>query len=190
MSIQDYHFDQYNETALRHIAEGHLQGAHLPGSQFLPERFPSAEAVVAFVLQLLEHQGHLLTEYDRSPVAEELEAGETIGYDAIVELDSVPAHAETRTEARGLDGFQVSVVSGIEKPPTSKLVVVAGPLEGQPEKHGFYTIHPGKKAPPFPFSETTLRQEGFEGEALAKTLAENEQYAEFWHHHGLIGESK
>ena len=183
--LSDYNFDPHDQTALTHITR-HVAGSGVSGSSFFADVFPDAESVVRYVLQLLHDNPEAFHDYAGEPQAREFDAGRPIGYDALVQLATLPESASVRDETRGShDNYTVSVVSGIEKPTTPKLVVVIGPPRDA-DKHVFYTIHPGKNAPPFPLSEEALRKSGLTGEPLQKAIADNVGNEQFWSQHGFV----
>ncbi|MBU0894531.1 MAG: hypothetical protein KKF48_01060 [Nanoarchaeota archaeon] len=69
------------------------------------------------------------------------------------------------------------MVKGVEKQPTNKRVIVAGPIDEA--NHGFYTIYPGEIAPPFPATRGKLEEMGYFGKDLEEQVKVNKSYKEF-----------
>jgi hypothetical protein len=179
MTITSYNFEKYNPAQMAHIAR-HLEGSNTQGSHFIAGAFPDAKSLVDFAYeQILDYAGQKLVR--------EVDLGRTIGHDSLVALDSLPEGATITQEPRGRIGYLVNIIRGIQKKPTSNMVIVAGPSRDK-RQHGFYTIFPGANAPAFPLPKDELRRMGFNGRELKMQLRENETYREFWARHGFVAD--
>jgi hypothetical protein len=179
MALKEYDFVKYEPKQMEHL-ERHLEGSETVGSHFARGAFPTAKDLIDYAC------GHI-QDYAGQRLVREVDAGRTLGYDSLTSLDGLPEQAITSQEPRGKDGYLVNVVRGIEKSPTSQVVVVAGPLR-EKDKHGFYTIFPGQNAPSFPATREKLEEMGYSGEELERQTEINEQYEEFWNSHGFVAE--
>jgi hypothetical protein len=179
MALSNYDFIKYDPKQMEHLAR-HLEGSETAGSHFSRGVFPTAKDLVDYAVEHIQ-------DYSGQRLVREIDAGRTIGYDALTSLESLPTPARVSQEPRGKDGYLVNLVRGVEKSPTSRMVVVAGPLREQ-GKHGFYTIFPGQNAPSFPATREKLSEMGYSGEELEKQVQANQQYAKFWNDHGLIAD--
>ncbi len=177
MAIDEFDFIKYNEGLVKHI-ERHLEGSVVTGSHFKRNAFPDAKALIDCALEYVgDYNGQ------RTEVVADL--GRVIGYDALVRLDDLPSEANVIREPRGIGEYMANVVEGVPKMETTQMVVVAGPLREE-GKHGFYTIFPGKNAPPFPVGEEQLKEWGYTGKTLNDALETNKGYEAFWKKHALI----
>jgi len=204
MAIDDFEFDRYNEEQLAHI-ERHLDGSDVTGSHFRKGAFESAKALVDFAAERIAHlyNGRRMVLETRVVLPDR----EPLGYDALISFDELAdqlmiegetkgvRHARVRSrlsvEPRGRNEHEAYVIQNewVRKKPTNTMVIVAGPL-GDSGKHGFYTIFPGKSAPPFPASREQLREMGFGGLALEDAVKLNLKYDDFWQQHAFVKEYK
>lgn len=177
MALKDHEFVRDDQKQIDHL-ERHLEGSETQGSHFARGAFQSAE-------DLIEYACEHIQDYAGERLVKEVETGRIIGYDSLVRIKDLPDEAVISQEPRGRDGYLVNIVRGIQKTPTSKMVIVAGPLKEQ-EKHGFYTIFPGTNAPSFPVTRERLIEMGYSGEELERQTQINQSYKEFWDNHGFI----
>ena len=178
MAIKEYNFEKYNPEKVAHL-ERHLEGSETAGSHFSEGAFPNARALIDYAYEQI-------SDYAGQRLVREIDAGRQVGYDSLVELESLPSEAVVTQEPRGRDGYLVNMVRGVSKKPTNRMVIVAGPL-GE-DRHGFYTIFPGENAPSFPATREKLAEMGYEGEELDKQEKVNNQYREFWNSHGFVAD--
>lgn len=184
MAIIDFNFEPYNEARLRHM-QVHLEGVSRVGSFFRREVFPDAKSLADFAFSYLN-------EYEGRRTEIEIEMPYSVGYDGVIDLKKLNGNASVFKIWIQKKSFYLNFVKGVPKQQTNRLLIVAGPLREKgnlPAKiHGFYTIFPGTKAPPFPVSFDALKR-SYDG-ISEKVLIENENRARFWEEHGLIIEWK
>ncbi len=176
MAIKDYSFTKYNQELIDHLVR-HLQGSQTAGSHFIKGAFPTAKSLVDYAHEHIQ-------EYDGDKLVKSVDTGKTIGYDSLVSLENLPESASVSQEPRGREGYLANMVRGVEKHPTSKMVIVAGPIDEA--NHGFYTIYPGEIAPPFPATREKLEEMGYSGKDLEEQVKVNKGYKEFWDNHGFV----
>lgn len=177
MALEDFDFVKYEPKQMEHITR-HLEGSDTAGSHFSKAAFPTAKELVDYAYEHIQ-------DYLGQKLVREVDAGRTIGYDGLISLENLPQEARVSQEPRGRDGYSTNVVRGVQKNPTSKIVIVAGPLREE-GKHGLYTIYPGTNAPPFPATKEKLIEMGYSGEELDTQVKINQTYKEFWDNHGFI----
>ncbi len=176
MTINELNFDAYRTDQLEHI-ERHLAGSEVAGSHFSAGSFESARVLVDFALQHIQ-------DYKGQVLVREVDLEREVGYDAVVSLEGLSEGANVTQEPRGRNEYLANIVSGVPKNPTNWMTIIAGPFGD--DQHGFYTIHPGKSAPPFPVFEPELKEAGYEGAELTKQVKLNKDYAQFWEAHGFV----
>jgi len=176
MVLKDYDFVKYEPKQMEHLAR-HLEGSETAGSHFSKGAFPTARDLIDYAVEHIQ-------DYAGQRLIKEINAGRTIGCDALISLEDLPEQAKVSQEPRGRDGYLANIVRGISKIPTSRMVIIAGPL-GE-DKHGFYTIFPGQNAPSFPLTREKLVEIGYVGEELERQVKLNQTYQEFWNQHGFI----
>ena len=176
MALDDYNFIFYHPEIIRHI-ERHFLGSGVTGSRFREDVFRGAREVIDFATSHI--QG-----YCDQRIVVELDMPYIVGFDGLVHLRDLPTDVEVIQERRDSGDCPVYVVTGISRKPTNHIVIIAGPLGN--ELHGFYSIYPGKYAPPVPISEFRLRELGYTYDKLAKALQDNIENAAFWNGHALI----
>ncbi len=180
MSIENYNFKKYNQELVDHLAR-HLQGSQTTGSHFMKKSFPTAKSLIDFAYEHLQ-------EYNGNKLVKSVDAGKTIGYDSLISLDNLPESATISQEPRGRDGYLANMVRGVEKQPTNKMIIIAGPINEI--NHGFYTIYPGEIAPPFPVDKDKLVEMKYSGKELIDQIELNQSYEDFWNNHGFVVEDK
>ena len=184
MSADEFNFVKYRPELVEHLKR-HLEGTDTLGSYFLKGSFPDAKSLIDFAYDQIKE------EYRGERLEKAVDLGRHIGYDCVVKISELPENVEIKQEPRGRNEYMVNVAYGAEKEETSQMVIVAGPLgkdEDGIEIHGFYTIFPGKVAPPFPATREQLIEWGYEGEALERAVKENEKYKKFWDEHAFVKE--
>lgn len=179
MAIENYDFVKYDPMQMEHIGK-HLEGSETAGSYFSKGAFSSAKDLVDYAVEHIQ-------DYAGKRLVKEIDVGRIIGYDSLSSLENLPEQARVSQKPRGRDGYLVNIVRGIEKHPTSQMVIVAGPLREQ-GKHGFYTIFPGANAPSFPLAREKLVEFGYSGDELEKQVNLNKTYKNFWDNHGFIAD--
>ena len=179
MTLDDMNFDAYNAKQLDHIGR-HLDGSEVAGSHFSAGSFTDARALVDHALTHIQ-------DYNGQVLVREVDMGREVGYDAVVSLEGLPERATVTTEPRGRNEYLANMVSGVAKNPTNWMTIIAGPFNSEGTAHGFYTIHPGKSAPPFPMNEKEL-SETYKGDELAEKIELNKTHKQFWDTHGFIKE--
>ena len=79
---------------------------------------------------------------------------EPIGFNSVVALEDLPAGTQVTREDR--EGFEVNVVSGIERTLTNRLIIILANWERS--DYGVHTIYPGEKPAPL-FCDTEFWDE-------------------------------
>ena len=166
--INGFRFE-VDEGQLEHIAR-HLAGSEVAGSHFKKNAFTSVKALVDYALNHLQ-------DYNGKRTEREINAGRIIGFDALKHKEDLPEGVNLYREPRGNFGYMTNVVCGVPKEETRQIVAVAGP-KGE-EKHGFYTIFPGKNAPPLPVGEEKLKEWGYSGDKLEEAAEKTNNMGNF-----------
>ena len=147
--IADYNFIKYHGSFERHLAR-HFANSGVPGSIFTARRFSTPRQVVDVAYDSISglYEGRTMTHI--------VPFSEIIGLDSLIPLVSVPKGASVKrgTRTKGKDAgransYTLNFVYGMERIPTNQMVIIAGPVLGNEEKHAFLTIYPGRYAPDF-----------------------------------------
>jgi hypothetical protein len=178
MALEDYNFVKYDEEKMTHL-DRHLEGSVTTGSHFKKGVFPNSKSLIDYALGSIN-------DYEGKRMVKEVECDKIVGYDSLISLDNLSENIKITREPRGKNEYLVNIVEGIDKTPTTDMVIVAGPLDET--EHGFYTIFPGKNAPSFPVTREQLVEFGYEGQGLEDAVKQNKNYKEFWDNHGFVKE--
>ena len=136
--IEDYNFVKYDPEFMEHL-DRHIRGSETVGSTFTGEL--DARAIVDYAFEKIKKG------YGGKKIVLEVDVGFVVGLEGVTMLSRLSRG--TKVEKTIRDGkYEVNVVQGIKKRPTSRLVIVAGPLEPVSKgRHGFITIYPGMCCP-------------------------------------------
>lgn len=139
MKINGFEFD-VGEFQLRRLARK-LEGSPTKGSVFCRSVFPTPESLVEFAFEHLgNYQGRKMIVIRDLP--------HTVGYEGIVELSDPRMEGVPKELGWTRWGTMVWTVRSLEKLPTNRLVIIAGPKKrGRRSNHTIYTIHPGMVTP-------------------------------------------
>ncbi len=184
MAIFDYDFRPYEEKRIGHI-QRHFDSDRW-GSFFSVDFFNDAKDVADYAYKYLRAFPDI---YKGEKIEIQVNVGEVVGFNGVVCLDDLPKDCDLKYVNGNRSGCSYPVIGNVERMPTNKMVIVAGPLRKrkglESGLHGFYTIFPGIWAPPLPASESRIRKR-FSGNELKKAREKNKISAEFWKNHALI----
>ncbi len=146
-------FIKYHPMYIDHVRL-HLGGTKMPGSVFTAPYLRTPQQVADFAYSKMRDQ------YNGIRKAFVFDCRDIIGLDSLIAIRDIPPHTTIKIEnrepkARKFVGgprpvsYSVNIAYGLHRRPTSRIVILAGPVEGSPNDHAFYTIYPGEYAPDF-----------------------------------------
>jgi len=139
MALTDFNF-VVEPSQLRHLARN-IEGNKSRGSVFFREVFPTPESIANFALAQL-------TDYRGRRIEREVNLSYPVGYEGVISLSDPRMDEFCAEMRRRANGGVIWDVRGIERLPTSQVVIIAGPRKrGTNPRHILYTVHPGMRTP-------------------------------------------